>query len=79
MNGKHLGACAEAPIRIFCPDLSFPTASSLINPSPRPCSPHESQVLARAIKEHERRDGRREGFADTPGDVLAYKYFRDVS
>lgn len=41
-------------------------------------SPHESQVLARAIKEHERRDGRREGFADTPGDVLAYKYFRDA-
>lgn len=40
--------------------------------------PAEAQMLARAIKEHERRDGRREGFADTPADVLAYKYFRDV-
>ncbi len=47
--------------------------------SPPPCSPYEAQVLARAVKEHERRDGRREGFADTPADVLAYKYFRDVS
>lgn len=35
-------------------------------------------VLARAIKEHERRNGRREGFADTPGDALAYKFYRDV-
>ena len=44
-----------------------------------PCSPHDAQVLARAVKEHERREGRREGFGDTPGDVLAYKHFRDVS
>jgi hypothetical protein len=43
------------------------------------CSPQESQVLARAFKEHERRDGRREGFLDTPGDVMAYKHYRDVS
>ena len=60
---------------LTCPSRPL---SLLTNPSPCPCSPHESQVLARAIKEHERRDGRREGFADTPGDVLAYKYFRDV-
>lgn len=45
----------------------------------RPRSPHESMVLARAIKEHERRNGRREGFADTPADALAYKFYRDVS
>lgn len=41
-------------------------------------SPHESMVLARAIKEHERRNGRREGFADTPADALAYKFYRDA-
>ena len=35
-------------------------------------------MLARAIKEHERREGKREGFSDTPGDVLAYKHYRDV-
>jgi hypothetical protein len=42
------------------------------------CSPHDCQVLARAVKEHERKDGKREGFSDTPGDVLAYKHYRDV-
>lgn len=76
----HLETCDAAPLRILRPDLRAPSSLPplLTNPSPCPCSPHESQVLARAIKEHERRDGQREGFADTPGDVLAYKYFRDV-
>jgi hypothetical protein len=41
-------------------------------------SPAEAQVLARASKEHERRAGHKEGFSDTPGDVLAYKYWRDA-
>lgn len=36
-------------------------------------------MLARAVKEYERRGGRKEGFSDSPGDVLAYKHFRDVS
>lgn len=62
-----------------CCVLCVPAATVSPGSLPLPCSPHESQVLARAVKEHERRDGRREGFADTPGDVLAYKYFRDVS
>lgn len=62
-----------------CCVLCMPAATTSLGSLPLPCSPHESQVLARAVKEHERRDGRREGFADTPGDVLAYKYFRDVS
>lgn len=39
----------------------------------------ESQVLARAVKDHERRVGTKEGFGGEPGDCLAYKYYRDVS
>jgi len=35
-------------------------------------------MLAKAIKEHERRGGRREGFTDSPADCLAYKYYRDA-
>lgn len=35
-------------------------------------------VLGRAIKEHERRNGIKEGFMDTPADCLAYKYYRDA-
>lgn len=35
-------------------------------------------VLAKAMKEHERRGGRREGFTDSPADCLAYKYYRDA-
>jgi hypothetical protein len=38
----------------------------------------ECTVLARAIKEHERRAGRREGFTDSPRDSLAYKFYRDA-
>lgn len=39
----------------------------------------ESEVLAKAYKEHERRKGEKEGFAYTPADALAFKYYRDVS
>jgi hypothetical protein len=35
-------------------------------------------ILARAMKEHERRNGRRDGFSETPQDSLAYKYYRDA-
>lgn len=35
-------------------------------------------MLARAVKEHERRKGAREGFSDSPADCLAYKHYRDV-
>lgn len=35
-------------------------------------------ILARAMKEHERRNGRRDGFSDSPQDSLAYKYYRDA-
>lgn len=38
----------------------------------------ESAVLERAVKEQERREGHREGFSSTPGDCLAYKYYRDA-
>jgi hypothetical protein len=40
-------------------------------------SPHDSVVLARAIKEHQRRPDTAEGFSDAAGDCLAFKYFRD--
>ena len=38
----------------------------------------ESAVLERAVKEQERRQGHKEGFSESPGDCLAYKYYRDV-
>lgn len=38
----------------------------------------ECQILARAIKEHERRNGQRDGFSSSPADCLAYKYYRDA-
>lgn len=41
-------------------------------------SPHDSVVLARAIKEHQRRPDAAEGFSDAAGDCLAFKYFRDA-
>lgn len=40
-------------------------------------TPSEAQILARAIKEYERRDGSQEGFTDSPADCLAFKYYRD--
>ena len=44
----------------------------------KPCI-QESEVLIKAFKEHERRDGEKEGFAHTPADALAFKFYRDVS
>eukprot|EP00887_Chlorella_sp_A99_P004991 scaffold4.g4991.t1 len=41
-------------------------------------SPAECVVLARAIKEHERRKGAGEGFSDSPADCMAYKHYRDA-
>ncbi len=39
----------------------------------------ESEAVIKAFKEHERRSGLKEGFAHTPADALAFKYYRDVS
>ena len=39
----------------------------------------ECDVLARSMKEWERRPSERSGFSDHPGDCLAFKYLRDVS
>lgn len=36
-------------------------------------------VLARSMKEWERRPSERSGFSFAPGDCLAFKYLRDVS
>ena len=36
-------------------------------------------MVIKASKEHERRNGLAEGFACTPADALAFKYYRDVS
>lgn len=38
----------------------------------------EANVLARAVKEQERREGNLEGFTATPADCMAFKYYRDV-
>lgn len=38
----------------------------------------ESAILARSVKEHERRRGENEGFSSSPADCLAYKYYRDA-
>lgn len=42
-------------------------------------SVQDAVLLARAVKEHERRNGAALGFAaEEPGDCLAFKYYRDV-
>jgi hypothetical protein len=38
----------------------------------------ESTMLARAVKEHERRKGVNEGFSGSPADCVAYKHYRDA-
>lgn len=38
-----------------------------------------ASTLARAYREYERRPREREGFSDAPGDVLAYKHWRDAA
>lgn len=35
-------------------------------------------ILGRALKEHTRRSGEKEGFAYTPQDCMAFKFYRDV-
>jgi hypothetical protein len=43
------------------------------------CLPQACEVLARAMKEWDRRRGERTGFNNSPGDCMAFKYLRDVS
>ena len=43
------------------------------------CNMQDSEVVIKAFKEHERRNGVKQGFAYTPADALAFKYYRDVS
>lgn len=38
----------------------------------------DAALLARAVREHERREGAKRGFSEAPGDCLAFKYYRDV-
>ncbi len=38
----------------------------------------ECRTLARAVKEFERRNAESDGFKPTPGDYMAYKYWRDA-
>ena len=45
----------------------------------RNLDPQACEVLARSMKEWERRPSERRGFSDGPGDCLAFKYMRDVS
>ncbi len=45
----------------------------------RRLTPPQAQMLSRAVKEYERRRSERDGFSSAPGDVLAFKYFRDAA
>ncbi|KAF8061091.1 RAF1 [Scenedesmus sp. PABB004] len=38
----------------------------------------QSEVLARAMKEWDRRPGERAGFSESPGDCMAFKFLRDA-
>ncbi len=38
----------------------------------------ESTLLAKSVKEHERRKGENEGFTGSPADCMAYKHYRDA-
>jgi len=38
----------------------------------------QCEILARAMKEWDRRPGERAGFTDSPGDCMAFKYLRDA-
>ncbi|BDA49792.1 Rubisco accumulation factor 1, chloroplastic [Coccomyxa sp. Obi] len=40
--------------------------------------PPMATLVARSVKEQQRRKGENEGFSDAPGDCLAYKYYRDA-
>jgi len=42
------------------------------------CCVQSCEVLARAMKEWDRRPGERSGFTDSPGDCMAFKHLRDV-
>ena len=39
----------------------------------------ECEILARAMKEWERRPKERAGFSDLPADCMSFKFLRDVS
>ena len=46
---------------------------------PSPSAPQMCDILARSMKEYERRPMDRHGFSELPGDCLSFKYLRDVS
>ena len=59
-----------------CKCISAPTATVL---SSEACSLMQGAVLlARAMKDYERRGGLKEGFSSAPADCVAYKFYRDV-
>ena len=45
---------------------------------PAAADPQGVARLARAVKEHERREGTKIGFSSSPADCLAFQFFRDV-
>jgi hypothetical protein len=69
-NKVICGVAVKPSARLFGEVLTVVFAGSL---------PQECEVLARAMKEWERRETERHGFSDQPGDCMAFKYLRDVS
>jgi hypothetical protein len=62
-------------LRFLSVDQRVATANYIVE---KGMDDRESTVLARAVKEHERRKGENEGFSESPADCLAYKYYRDA-
>ena len=71
-DGGHL---LLSDLRFLSVDQRVATAQYIVS---QRMDDQQSTVLARAVKEHERRKGENEGFSDQPADCLAYKYYRDA-
>ncbi|KAL3138408.1 hypothetical protein ABBQ32_006204 [Trebouxia sp. C0010 RCD-2024] len=63
------------PMRVLAVQARGPVAEYIVD---HDLNTKDSEVLIKAFKEHERRDGEKEGFAHTPADALAFKFYRDA-
>lgn len=69
------GADLLYPFRYLDTDFRATAAKYIIE---KALDPDECEVLARAMKEWERRDMERNGFSNHPGDCMAFKLLRDA-
>ncbi|KAL0038772.1 hypothetical protein WJX79_007235 [Trebouxia sp. C0005] len=63
------------PMRILAVTARGPVAEYIAD---HDLNTTDSEVVIKAFKEHERRNGVKQGFAYTPADALAFKYYRDA-